>query len=52
MKTYTAWRQYEFSIEANTLDEAYDKLRELGVTDAVASEHWVDDKDDADEDED
>jgi hypothetical protein len=49
MKTYTAWRQYEFSIEAQTLQEAYDKLRELSHTDATDSEYWVDDKDGEDE---
>ena len=49
MKTYTAWRQYEFSIEANTLQEAYDKLKELGAMDAVDYEYWVDDKDGEDE---
>lgn len=49
MKTYTAWRQYEFSIEASTLQEAYDKLRDLGAMDAVDSEYWVDDKDEEDD---
>lgn len=45
MKTYTAWRQYEFRIEASNLDEAYDKLKELGPMDSVGGETWVDDTD-------
>jgi uncharacterized protein YktA (UPF0223 family) len=49
MKTYTAWRQYEFSIEAETLEEAYDKFKELADSDGIECEYWVDDKDDEDE---
>lgn len=49
MKTYTAWRQYEFSISASSLEEAYDKLKELGAMDAVDYESWVDDKDEEDD---
>lgn len=45
MKTYTAWRQYEFSIRASSLEEAYDKLRRLKPEDAIDRESWVDDKD-------
>jgi len=45
MKTYTAWKQYEFEIEANSLDEAYDKLRNLDNSQSIEFEYWVDDKD-------
>lgn len=50
MKSYTAWKQYEFSIEANNLDEAYEKLSELDTADGVLSEYWVDDTDYEEED--
>ena len=49
MNTYTAWKQYEFEIEANSLDEAYEKLKNIKISDHVDWEAWVDDKDKEDE---
>jgi len=49
MKTYSAWRQYEFLIQADSLQEAYDKLQYLRNVEADEIEIWVDDKDGEDD---
>lgn len=49
VKTYSAWRQYEFLIQAESLQEAYNKLQYLRNVEADEIEIWVDDKDGEDE---